>query len=52
MKLKSMGINTQTRMDRNKIINVKTSSAQGFFLSLIMSTTTFEYKLALQVAIS
>jgi hypothetical protein len=43
MKLKSMGINTQSRMDQNKIINVKkTSSAQGFFLSLVMSTATFE----------
>jgi hypothetical protein len=43
MKLKSMVINTQSRMDQNKIINVnKTSNAQGFFLSLVMSLTTFE----------
>jgi hypothetical protein len=43
MKLKSVGINTQSRMEKKKIINVnKTSSAQGFSLSLVMSTTTFE----------
>jgi hypothetical protein len=53
MKLKSMGINTQSTMDENKIINVnKTSNAQGFVLSLVMSIATFEENLALQVVVS
>jgi len=53
MKFKSMGISIQSRMDKKKIINVnETSSVQGFFLSLVMSITTFEYNFALQVVVS